>query len=98
MYLVQRTFTRPSTDVSWYTPEQTFKDHFAAQYKMTSKVVSETSSVSKDGLTKIINVMWASKADFDAYEADASLQSHAAARHAYNQTAGIRGTRTVSEF
>jgi len=74
MFLVQRVFTRPNTEVAFYAPTAEFKSHYKTAYKDTEKFLSNTVTLSPDRLKQVMSTMWADEATWEAYKADSNLR------------------------
>lgn len=98
MYLVQLTYTRPNTNVKWYKKTAEFTNDWQTSCVQTKKVISEDWQDSPDGLRKTINVLWASKADHDAYCTSPAFVAHRTARIAYFTANGLTMSFTNTEL
>lgn len=90
MIRVIRTFTRPSTSVTWY--HQTAEGTAVGEYRNTaygSKMSNQSLQESPDGLTLTYSVTWASQADFSASRLDTQFKAGQSSRQAYNANNGI---------
>ena len=96
MFLVQRVFTRPNTEVAFYQVTTAFRDHFKSAYKDSGKVLSNTVTVSEDRLKLVISTMWTDEATWNAYRADPVCVEHFTVRNAYNATNNIADERVTS--
>lgn len=93
MFLVNRVFNRPSTDVAFYTADTEFGTYYETTYMNTNKAVNVTVMISEDGLQKTVSTTWADEATWNAYKQDPVCIAHFSARNAYNAANGITTSR-----
>ena len=96
MFLVNRVFNRPSTDVAFYAADPEFSSYYEATYTATNKAVSTTVTISEDGLQQLFSTTWIDEATWNAYTQDPDCVAHFSARNAYNAANGITTSRETS--
>lgn len=90
-----RSYTRPSTSVSWWyevtlaVPKSTFHNRMATEYYATGKVISENSSLSPDGLTHTWTGVFDNETSFNEYDVDSVLNTYWAVKDDYNLSVNI---------
>lgn len=97
MIKISVTYTRPSVSVPWHfeVVDMGAVNALASsapwadkhQAKQTSDFVANGA-----GTTLVSDVVWSTRADYDAFTATTEWQAYAAARDAYNAANGITGT------
>lgn len=90
MFLVNRVFNRPSTDVAFYVADPEFRNYYEAKYE------GITDSISGDGLRRTFSTTWVDEATWSAYTQDPVCVAHFSARNAYNEANGITSSRETS--
>lgn len=96
MFLVNRVFNRPSTDVAFYVADPEFRNYYEATYVATNKAISVNDMLSEDGLQRTFSTTWVDEATWNAYDQDPVCVAHFTARNAYNQANGITSSRETS--
>ena len=81
MIKVINQYTRPSTDISFYS-DPNFKTYVSITYIMSGKFKSET-MLSEDGLTKTTSMSWDSSDDYLDFLKDPIVTEHGAKRQQY---------------
>ena len=87
MIKIKRQYTRPSVDIPWHgsiLPAAEFKLKLQT-YIDSGKHISRKVTFSEDGLQMFYEGVWASRADFDEYDADPDLIPYWNARDEYNK-------------
>lgn len=104
MYIVTIKFTRPTTDIEFYTLKQSteippeLKKYFASTYVFSGKLITTDWTYSDDNLSATVMTIWATKADFDEYTTDARLVAEFFPnRTAYNTEHGITMEKISAE-
>lgn len=103
MVKISVTYTRPSVSVPWHFEviDMAAVDALSISEDWVGKhEATPTSGIYASGAgstTLDANVVWASAADFTAFQATAEYQAYAAARDSYNAANGITaGAQTVT--
>lgn len=97
MYLVQKVYTRPNTDVLFYPGEDAYHAYFCTTYRDTGKCSELSVTVSQDKLKLLLVSSWESEEVFhNVYLADPIVQAHLAARSAYSIANNITTTDRVT--
>lgn len=96
MYIVTIKFTRPTTDIEFYTLKQSteippeLKKYFASTYVFSGKLITTDWTYSDDNLSATVMTIWNTKADFEEYVNDARMVSeYFPNRTAYHTENGI---------
>lgn len=89
MFLVQRSFTRSSTEVPFFKGTDQYVAHFKSTYLDTNKCSNNSITLSSDRLKLIFVLSWETEDAFNEYVADPAVQEHQAARTAYNTANNI---------
>jgi hypothetical protein len=105
MYQITAKHTRPSVDVEFYSvmgedsDNVTFRSHWDATYKQTSKLLFLDNQLSSDRLTLITMMLWESEEAYNEAIADPIVSSKWNLRREYNRVNGIvlveRTTETI---
>lgn len=100
-YLIQRVYTRPSTDVKFFgnaSQENANKkiqtQQLVETYKANGQLLSESNSLSTDRLTITYSALWSSKEAYDAYRTSSQISQFHQDRKAYNESNGITTTHS----
>ncbi len=91
------TFTRPSTDIPWYEPSESFTLYNKATYIDTGKRTWVERTESEDGLTRINVSIMADEAAVKEYSKDSNIQGFLNARDLYCIQNNISLTREQEE-
>jgi len=78
------TTVRPNTNVGFFAFTEEQNTHFTNVYVNTGKM-SRTISRSPDNLVRVVERLFATVEDFEAYKADPVTRAASANRDAYNQ-------------
>lgn len=95
MVKISVTYTRPSVSVPWHfeVVDMTAVDALSISEAWISKheaiATANIYASAATSTTLDASVVWASEADFNAFQATAEYQAYAAARDAYNSANGI---------
>jgi hypothetical protein len=97
-YLIQRTQTRPNTNVKFfqgmYPEDIVTSKQTIAKFLGEGKLLSESSSFSADKLTYSYSALWSSLADYEEFLSDPTLKAIWEKRNNYNNANGITSTIT----
>ena len=96
MFLVQKVFTRPNTDVPFYPGESEYHAYFQSTYRDTGKCTDLSVTVSQDKSKLLLVASWESEEAFNAYLADSVVQAHLAARSAHTLEHNITHSNDVT--
>jgi len=89
-------FTRPSTETTFYAPTVDVVSHWHTAYVSTGMLVSRSDTVSQDGLTRTIVNVWKDQASLDAWRADPIRNQLMSARAAYHATKKVTESDTTT--
>ena len=94
--VVTNTWVRPNTEVDFYEPSESEKNHITTNFIDNDKysVISET--YSDDDLTKIRVVSFEDAATRNEWKADSTVQQFHSDRNTYNTNNSISHTVSVS--
>ena len=99
-YLVQRTYTRPNTNVKFfqamYPEDIVTSKQIIVKFLGEGKLLSESSSVSNDKLTYSYSALWSSLTAYEEFLSNSTLQTIWEKRNTYNIANGIVGTMAKS--
>lgn len=75
MYKVIRTFSRPNTNVEFWSENhslvsQSYRTYRQETYVDTGKLVSKTEELSQDGLLRTVTATWLNQDDFEYFITD----------------------------
>ena len=96
MYKTIRQQIRPNTDVEFYSPEnssnitQDMKRYLFFTYVSTGKQLDVEKTISEDGLTQTITILWDSEESNNEYMIDPITEIIKADSDAYRKEKGIR--------
>jgi hypothetical protein len=94
MIKITRTFTRPSTSISWYQqvliPDENFLKRWDDYYVKSGKVITWDSQLHPDQLSNTYTAIWNSLEDFHEYDHDELLDNWWNTRDEYNSSVGIQ--------
>jgi hypothetical protein len=97
-YLVQRTSTRPNTNVKFfqgmYPEDIVTAKQIVVRFLGEGKLLSESSSVSNDKLIYSYSALWSSLAAHEEFLSDETLKAIWVKRKSYNIANGITVTVT----
>lgn len=94
-----RTFTRPSTDVSFWAASPETKAAINSAYVETGKLLSVTRHVPEPtSLTQVIEYVFASVEALDEFATDPALFAVVQERDTHNETHGITNTHVVEQI
>jgi hypothetical protein len=91
MLTVKRTYTRPSTDISWHAeilPGTEFIKQLQT-YRDNGKYLKHEVTFSEDGLTMFYRGEWISREAFDEYDTDPILVSYWNLKDEYYSAVGV---------
>ena len=101
MYQITAKHTRPSVDVEFYSvmgeDSDAFRNHWAATYKQTSKLLFLDSQLSSDRLTLTTMMLWESEAAYNEAIADPIVSRKWNLRREHNTANGIVLTDRTTE-
>ena len=93
---IKRT-TRPSADIPFYKHEQSIINYINTTYVTTGKRISNTVTLSEDGLTQTVTSIWA-KGTFKEFRSDPRILTNIEAVDAHNLEHGITTTWDKAEI
>ncbi|SVE12521.1 uncharacterized protein METZ01_LOCUS465375 [marine metagenome] len=91
------TFTKPSTDITWFEPSDAFKTYNKATYVDTGKRTLVEEIESEDGLSKTFVTIMADSETVKTYTRDSNIQGMLNARDLYCIQNNISLTREQEE-
>jgi len=86
---------RPNTNVDFWNYSAEDATHLQNTFVSTGKLVSKTSTLSNDGLTRTVVRTFATPEDFAEFKLDSVRTAGASARDAYNTANGITLSNVV---
>jgi hypothetical protein len=93
-----RTFTRPSTTVSFWAASPETKAQIDAAYVATGKLLSVVRHVPEStSLTQVIEYVFSSVETLDEFATDPALFAVVQERDTYNEAHGITNTHVVEQ-
>ncbi len=88
------TTVRPDTSAPFFTYSESEKNHVTTTYENTGKMTRNTER-SEDKLTRVVERVFATEADFEQFKADPALAAAKTNRTAYNAEKGHTFTFNV---
>lgn len=92
MFELTRTYTRPNTDTPWHgeiIDKTEFINRLSSVYIEPKKILSNSTSISEDGLSKTFHMLFDSEESYIQYDTDPILNTFWSARAEYNTVMGI---------
>jgi hypothetical protein len=85
---------KPNQSTKWFAFSEKHANHFTSL--LAGNTFAYTQTISQDGLTQTRRLIFADQVAADAFLNDPALVPGFTARVAYNETAGIKFTRTIA--